>query len=201
MPKRKGKKHKRRIKPKRGNKQKKSSCLERVDGTSLWNLIVELLAIICPNHDHAQGLATNILCNNICMSDGTIAHYCDPTVDPRKITYFTKVSMTMISLACKRHANQQILESEPIDVAYYLFTMCLHPQCSDYIDKCVEWSIDFFRSTQRTPDLNICNQNKMHADFFEQPYINYLQTQSTDLKAEIFLYLTLIGELFKHNVI
>eukprot|EP01084_Bolivina_argentea_P169866 294408_1 len=200
MPKRKTKKHKRIKRIKYKNKHKKSSSSVRKIPADLWNLIVALMTSICPNHhhDYATMLAHNILCNT--LSDRKITRWCDPNVDSRKINYFIYISLSMVSDSAEIYEDEEILA--PAEVAFHLLSSCLHVQHHNYIDKCVQWCIDLFQSTERpTCYLDISKDEAIYDSSFEEPYTKYLQTKSTDLKARIFPYLTLIGELFNHNII
>eukprot|EP01084_Bolivina_argentea_P169864 294404_1 len=200
MPKRKTKKHKRIKRIKYKNKHKKSSSSVRKIPADLWNLIVALMTSICPNHhhDYATMLAHNILCNT--LSDRKITRWCDPNVDSRKINYFTYVSFNMASNSAKIYSNKEMLA--PADVAFYLLSCCLHVQHHNYIDKCVEWCIEFFQSTDRpTCYLDISDRNVMYVASFEEPFVKYFIVKRTSVKAKLFPYLTLIGELFNRNII
>eukprot|EP01084_Bolivina_argentea_P129438 228618_1 len=191
MPKRKSKKHKRVKRVKQTNKPKTSLHLAIPSNSS--NLIVELMAIVCPKHDYTNLLTTRILFGK--MVTGEITHYCDHNIDSRKISYFSTITSITVAWVC---GSKQTLK--PSYLAGSLFNSSLYPQHRNYIDKCVEWCMDFFQSTQRPLHYpNACNQ--IHVTHFQEPYTKYLQTKSKDLKQQILHYLTLIGELFNHNII
>eukprot|EP01084_Bolivina_argentea_P053865 98822_1 len=199
MPKRKTKKHKRVKHVKRTNKHKKSSNLTGKIPRHLQdlrNIIVELTTAICSKNDYATKLATKIINGKIYDED--LTRWCDPNIDSRKIKYFAHVSVGIVALGPAIYIRKKIIE--PIDLAFYLFIYCVNGEYCNYIDKCVEWSIDFMKATQRPT----CYPNSLFHQLnggFEKPYKQYLQTKSTDLKHKMLHYLTLYGELFNHNVI
>eukprot|EP01084_Bolivina_argentea_P129436 228616_1 len=197
MPKRKSKKHKRVKHVKRKNKHKKSSDLNTKQMQDLRKIIVELMTIVCSKNVDVTKLANMILFEKISAKD-TIP-WCDPNIDPRKIDYFIHAAMVMVTLAPDIYAKKEILE--PVCLAFYLFSCCLNAQNTNHIDKCVEWCIDFFQATQRPTYYPNSLCHKLTHDGFKEPHKKYLQTKSMDSKQNILHYLTLIGELFNHNII
>eukprot|EP01084_Bolivina_argentea_P129435 228613_1 len=180
MPKRKSKKHKRAKRVKNTNKHKKVKKPSNVATIpqDLLRLIIELTTTVCPNHNNATALATALAASIASQKipDQEIKRYCDPNVDSRKIKYFAGASICMGSEISICMAS----EITPSHVAFVLLNRCFHLDNSDHIDKCVEWCVDFFQSTQRPIyHLNIYGICSMYGIRFKHRYIHYLKNKVT----------------------